>query len=78
MLGIINNKPWEAVNVEVKAPACKEPWNAPAAPASDCISTTFTFCPNTFFLPWDDHSSTNSAIVEDGVIGYIAATSVNA
>ena len=78
ILGIINNNPWDAVNVEVNAPACNEPWNAPAAPASDCISTTLTCCPNIFSLPCEAHSSTNSAIVEEGVIGYIAATSVNA
>ena len=78
MLGNINNKPWDAVNVVVSAPACNEPWNAPAAPASDCISTTLTFCPNIFFLPCADQSSTASAMFEDGVIGNIAATSVNA
>ena len=48
-----------------------------AAPASDCISCTNTGCPKMFFLPAADHSSTYSAIVDDGVIGYIAATSLN-
>ena len=38
ILGIINNKPCEAVNVVVSAPACSEPCIAPAAPPSDCIS----------------------------------------
>src|SRR5690554_4117833 len=51
---------------------------APAAPASDCISVTWTGWPNMFFCPRDAHSSTSSAIGDDGVIGKIAATSVNA
>ncbi len=38
MFGIINKRPWDAVNVVVKAPVAKEPCTAPAAPASDCIS----------------------------------------
>ena len=78
IFGIINNKPWDAVYVVVNAPACKDPWTAPAAPASDCISITLTGWPNMFFLPCADHSSTCSAIGEDGVIGNIAATSVKA
>ena len=28
---------WEDVKVVVRAPACREPWQVPAAPASDCI-----------------------------------------
>ena len=40
MLGIISNRPCEAVNVVVRAPPCSEPCTAPAAPASLCISTT--------------------------------------
>ena len=78
MLGIMSNKPWEAVKVVVRAPDCREPCTAPAAPASDCISATLTVWPKMFFRPWALHSSTCSAMVEDGVIGKIAATSVNA
>ena len=69
MFGIMRRKPWDAVYVVVKAPACKEPWNAPAAPASDCISTTLTLWPKMFFMPAAAQSSTCSAIGEDGVIG---------
>ena len=32
MLGIISSRPCEAVKVVVRAPACNEPWTAPAAP----------------------------------------------
>ena len=38
MFGIIRSRPCEAVKVVVRAPAWIEPWQAPAAPASDCIS----------------------------------------
>ena len=69
ILGIISKRPWEAVNVVVKAPAAKEPWTVPAAPASDCISETLTVFPKMFFLPAADHWSTTSAIGLDGVIG---------
>src|SRR5664279_3544139 len=77
ILGIIRSNPCEQVNVEHKAPVCKAPCNAPAAPASDCISTTLTCSPNMFFNPLAAHSSTNSAMVDDGVIGYMQATSLN-
>ena len=69
MLGIFNNNPCDAVNVVVKAPASSEPCTVPAAPASDSISTTLTGIPNIFFMPFDAHSSTYSAIGDDGVIG---------
>ena len=75
--GIISNNPWDAVYVVPRVPACKAPWSAPAAPASDCISTTFTGWPKIFFLPLATHSSTCSAIGDEGVIGNIDATSVN-
>ena len=65
----MSSKPWEAVNVVVSAPLCNEPCTAPAAPASDCISTTFTVSPKIFLRPEAAHSSTYSAIVDDGVIG---------
>ena len=53
----------------VSAPVSREPCIAPTAPASDCISTSFTRWPKRFSLPFADHSSTASAIGEDGVIG---------
>ena len=40
MLGIISSRPCDAVNVVASAPFCSAPCSAPAAPASDCISTT--------------------------------------
>src|SRR5512137_2814403 len=69
MLGIISNGPWLAVKVVVRAPACSAPWTAPAAPPSDCISTTVGMLPQMFFWPWADHSSLNSPMAEDGVMG---------
>ena len=69
MLGIISSRPWEAVKVVVSAPAAREPCTAPAAPASDCISATRTVWPNRFLRPWAAHSSTTSAIGEEGVMG---------
>ena len=78
MLGIINKRPCEAVKVLVREPAAKEPCMAPAAPASDCISTTRTGWPKMFFCPFADHSSTYSAMGEDGVMGKMEATSVKA
>ena len=51
ILGIISKRPCEAVNVVVRAPAASEPCTVPAAPASDCISVTFTVLPKySFFL----------------------------
>ena len=69
MLGIISSRPCEAVKVVVSAPACSAPCTAPAAPPSDCISTTSGTMPQMFLLPWADHSSLHSPIVEEGVIG---------
>ncbi len=69
MFGIISSSPCEAVNVVVSAPLCSEPCTAPAAPASDCISTTLTVSPKMFLRPLAAHSSTYSAMVDDGVIG---------
>ena len=69
IFGIMSSKPWEAVNVVVSAPAASEPWTVPAAPASDCISTTLTSLPKIFLRPCEDHSSVTSAITDDGVIG---------
>ena len=69
MLGIMSSKPCDAVKVFVNAPACNEPCNAPTAPPSDCISCTITVSPKRFLRPCAAHSSTYSAIVDDGVIG---------
>ncbi len=69
MLGIISNKPWEAVNVVVNAPPCSEPWTVPAAPASLCISMTSGTLPQTLVWPWFAHASANSPMGEEGVIG---------
>ncbi len=69
MLGIISSRPCEAVNVVDRAPVVSAPCTAPAAPASDCISTTDGTVPQMFFVPSADISSAFSPIVEDGVIG---------
>src|SRR5512140_3840464 len=69
MLGIIRRRPCEAVNVVVREPACSDPWTAPEAPPSDCISITSGTVPQMFRRPWADHSSENSLMLDDGVIG---------
>ncbi len=69
MLGIIRRRPCDAVKVVVSAPACRAPWTAPAAPPSDCISTTSGTMPQTFLRPCADHSSLNSPMFDEGVIG---------
>ena len=69
MFGIISRRPWDAVKVVQSAPACRAPCTAPAAPPSDCISTTFGTIPQRFLRPSADHSSASSPIVEEGVIG---------
>ena len=51
ILGIISNRPCDAVKVVVSAPLCSDPCTAPAAPASDCISTTRTVSPKIFLRP---------------------------
>src|SRR5208337_1427842 len=76
MLGSISRKPCEAVNVVVSAPLCREPWTAPAAPPSACISCTTGTAPQIFLMPSAAQASASSAIVEDGVIGKIAHTSL--
>ena len=58
-----------AVKVVVKAPVCRAPWAAPAAPPSDCISTTVGTTPQRFGFPSAAHSSQNSAMGEEGVMG---------
>ena len=69
MFGIMRSRPWDAVNVVVNAPAESDPWTAPAAPPSDCISATLSTCPKIFFLPWAAQLSATSPMGEDGVIG---------
>ena len=69
MLGIISNRPCDAVKVVVSAPACSEPCTAAAAPASLCISITSGTMPKMFFRPTADQASENSPIGEAGVIG---------
>ena len=69
MLGIINSKPWEAVKVVVRAPACNAPWTAPAAPASLCISTTTGTLPKAFLRPAAAQASGISPSPDEGVIG---------
>src|SRR5271165_4125720 len=76
MLGSISSRPCEAVKVVVSAPDCSAPCTAPAAPPSLCIAWTTGWLPQMVGTPAAAHSSANSAIVEDGVIGKIAITSL--
>ena len=69
MFGIINNNPWDAVNVVVIEPVCSAPCTAPDAPPSLCISATSGTVPQIFFFPSEDHWSHHSPIPDDGVIG---------
>ena len=69
MFGIISSRPCDEVKVVVSAPLCRAPCRAPAAPPSLCISTTVGTVPHTLGRCALDHSSANSAIGDDGVIG---------
>ncbi len=69
MLGIISRRPWDAVNVVPRVPLVTAPCNAPAAPASDCISMTSGTWPHRFVRPAALQASDDSAIAELGVIG---------
>ena len=69
MFGIMSRRPCDAVNVVARAPFCSAPCIAPAAPPSDCISTTSGTWPQRFGLPAAAQSSQCSAICEAGVIG---------
>ena len=62
-------RPWLDVKLVPSAPVCSTPWIAPMAPASDCISTRLTRCPNMFFRPLALHLSVRPAMGLDGVIG---------
>ena len=75
MLGIMSNRPCEAVNVVVNAPAARAPCTAAAAPPSDCISVTEGIVPQIFASPFAVLASAISPMGELGVIGYIAITS---
>ena len=74
--GIISIRPWLEVKLVARVPVCAAPCTAAMAPASDCISTTVTGCPKTFFRPLADQKSVCSAIGDEGVMGYMAAISV--
>jgi hypothetical protein len=69
MFGSMSSSPCEAVNVVPSAPCCTAPCNAPAAPASDCISTTSGTEPHRLDRPAALHSSASSPIGDAGVIG---------
>jgi len=69
MFGIISSRPWLAVNVVVKLPACSAPWTAPAAPASDCISVTRGTRPQMFLSPRALLISEISPMFDEGVMG---------
>jgi len=69
MLGSISIRPCDAVKVVDRAPACRAPCTAPAAPPSCCISTTVGTCPHRLGICFDAHSSACSAMGEEGVMG---------
>jgi hypothetical protein len=57
------------VKVVTKVPSCKAPCRAPAAPPSDCISTTLGTRPRRLGSPLEAHSSESSAMGLEGVMG---------
>ena len=69
MFGIIRSRPCDEVNVVPSAPSWRAPWSAPAAPPSDCISTTSGTTPHRFGCAAADQSSACSPIGDAGVIG---------
>ena len=69
MLGILRKSPCDAVKVQVSAPVWREPWTAPAAPASDCISVTEGIEPQMLRTPSEAHWSNHSPMFELGVMG---------
>lgn len=77
MLGIINNKFWDVVKVEVKVFFCKELWNVFDVFVFDCILIILIVCLNIFFFFCDVYLLIILVIVEDGVIGYIVVIFVN-
>src|ERR1035437_10102148 len=78
MLGSIKSRPWDDVKVVPSAPFWTAPCSAPAAPASDCISTTSGTEPQRLRRPAAVQSSACSPMVEAGVIGSIEITSLQA
>jgi hypothetical protein len=69
MLGIISRRPCDEVKVVARAPFCRAPCSEPAAPASDCISTTSGTAPHRLARPAADQSSACSPMGDAGVIG---------
>jgi len=69
MSGMMSSSPWEADTVAARAPVVRDPWTAPATPASDCISFTAGTVPQMFFSPLADFASQISAMGEEGVMG---------
>ena len=69
MLGSISSRPWELVKLVASEPAWIAPCSVPAAPASDCSSTTFGTAPHRLRRPRALHTSASSPIGEAGVIG---------
>ena len=69
MFGTINNRPCDEVNVVASAPCWSAPCSAPAAPPSDCISTTSGTCPHRLGMPAAAQSSACSPMGDAGVIG---------
>ncbi len=69
MLGSISSRPWDAVKVVDRAPACSAPWTAPAAPPSLCISTTRGTSPQRFGRSLADQASACSPMGDAGVMG---------
>ncbi len=69
MFGSISSRPWDAVNVVPSVPFVTAPCSAPAAPASDCSSTTSGTPPHRLRRPPADQASADSPIADDGVIG---------
>ena len=76
MLGSISRNPCDAVNVVVRAPLWSAPCTAPAAPPSDCICWMTGIWPQMFLIPCAAQASASSAIVDEGVIGKMAQTSL--
>jgi len=69
MFGTISRRPCEAVNVVPSVPLVTAPCSAPAAPPSDCISTTSGMLPQMFVRPAALQASQYSAMGELGVMG---------
>jgi len=64
-----SSSPWLAVKLVARAPEVSAPCSAPAAPPSDCISMTLGTAPHRLGRCCDAHSSANSPMLEEGVMG---------